>query len=182
MYTLDFWNLPGILALISGFFVVGQLILTLIHGGIDMDLDVDGDGFGDFDLGAILSPKGIAHFVFGASWYLVLIQPERPDRSWFWYDWFIAIGVGVLVAFLVVLLYWGLSKLACEKKKEQGEELVGKSVVIYLNRGDGTYDTSVESSGMTTEIQVRSISGKTDYRTGEQVELVKYENGIYFIN
>ena len=102
MYTLDFWNLPGILALISGFLVVGQLILTLFHGGIDTDLDVDGDGFGDFDLGAILSPKGILHFIFGASWYLVLIQPYRPDRNWFAYDWFIAIGVGVLVSFLVV--------------------------------------------------------------------------------
>lgn len=182
MYTLDFWNLPGILALISGFLVVGQLILTLFHGGIDTDLDVDGDGFGDFDLGAILSPKGILHFVFGASWYLVLIQPYRPDRNWFAYDWFIAIGVGVLVSFFVVLLYWSLSKLACEKKKEQGEELVGRSVSIYLNSGGGNYDATVVSSGMTTIIQVKSVSGKTDYRTGEWVELVKYENGIYFIN
>ena len=119
MYTLDFWNLPGILALISGFLVVGQLILTLFHGGIDTDLDVDGDGFGDFDLGAILSPKGILHFVFGASWYLVLIQPYRPDRNWFAYDWFIAIGVGVLVSFLVVLLYWALVSWPVRRRKNK---------------------------------------------------------------
>ena len=146
-----------------------------------MDLDVDGDGFGDFDLGTLVSPKGVLHFLFGASWYLVLIKPFRPS-SWLWYDWLISIGVGVVVMLLVALLYYAISKLACEKKKESGEELVGRPVSIYLNLGGGNYDATVVSSGMTTTIQVKSVSGKTDYRTGEQVELVKYENGIYFIN
>ena len=181
MYVLDFWNLPGWIALISGFLVVGQLILTLFFGSVDMNLDVDGDGFGDFDLGTLISPKGILHFLFGASWYLVLIKPIRPS-SWLWYDWLISIGVGVVVMLLVALLYYALSKLACEKVKESGKDLVGRAGVIYLNAGDGIYDLSIPISGNTTTIQVTSKSGKTDYRTGEQVELIEFSNGTYFIN
>lgn len=181
MYVFDFWNLPGWIALISAFLVVGQLIFTLIFGGINLDVDINGDGFGDFDLGTLISPKGIIHFLFGASWYLVLIKPLRLD-GWLWYDWLISIGVGIVTSLLVVLLYYWMSKLECDKKRETGEKLVGRAATIYFNSGNGNYDVSIVCSGMTTTIQVTSISKKLDYKVGESVELVKYENGIYFIN
>ena len=182
MYTLNlFTTLPGWIAVISGFLVIGQLILTLFFSGaVDIDTDVDGGG-GDFDFSTIISAKGFLHFLFGASWYLVLVQPYRPDQEWYGYDWIIAIGVGLVVAICVALLYFFMSKLACEKKKESGEELVGRAAKIYLHLKGDTYDGTVESSGMTTTIQVKSESGKIDYNVGEMVEIIKYENGIYYI-
>lgn len=180
MYELNlFTTLPGWLAVISGLLVIGQLILTLFFSG-DTDIDVDG-GDGGFDFNTIISAKGFLHFLFGASWYLVLVQPTRPEQTWYGYDWIIAIIVGLVVAVCVALLYFAMSKLACEKKKETGEELVGRAVTIYLHLVEDSYDASVVSSGMTTTIQVRSASGKTDYHVGEQVEIIKYENGIYYI-
>ena len=182
MYVLDFMNLPGWIALISSFLVIGQLALTLIFGGIDFDIDVDGDGFGDFDLGTLISPKGLMHFLFGASWYLVLIKPVRPDHLWLWYDWVISIGLGVIVALFIALLYYGLSKLACEKEKESGEDLIGRAGTVYLNTGKGNYSCSVEISGSRTNLSVVSKSGRDDYKTGEMVEIIEYTNGIYYIN
>ena len=161
------------------FLVVGQLILTFVFSG-DTDIDVDG-GDGGFDVSAVISPKGFMHFLFGASWYLVLIQPYRPNQEWYGYDWIIAICVGIVVAFCVAMLYYLLAKLACYKKKESGEELVGRSVTIYLHTSGSSYDGTVVISEMSTTIPVKSLSGFENYKVGEQVEIVKYENGIYYI-
>ena len=179
MYTLNFFTLPGWIALISLFLVLGQLVLTFLFSG-DTNLDIDG-GDGGFDVSTVMSPKGVLHFLFGASWYLVLIQPYRPHQDWYGYDWIIAICVGIVVAFFVALLYYLLSKLACEKKKESGEELVGRSVTIYLHTSGSSYDGTVVISEMKTTIPVKSLSGYENYEVGEQVEIVKYENGIYYI-
>lgn len=182
MYTLDFFTLPGWIALISGLLVIGQLILTLVTGGLDLDLDFDGDASADFDMSSVVSPKGLIHFLFGSSWYLVLIQPIRENREWLWNDWLIAIGVGLVVSIFVILLYYWLSKLACEKKRECGKELVNRVGHIYLNNGNGNYDLSIVISGMTSIIQVTSKSGNTTYKTGNPATIIEYKDGIYFIS
>ena len=181
MYSLDFMTFPGWIALISGFLVIGQLLLTLFVGDL-LDIDTDADGFGDFDMSTIASPKGLIHFLCGASWYLVLIQPFRDGRVWLWYDWFIAIGIGLVVAVLVIMLYYWMSKLACEKKKESGQDLINRVGHVYLNNGNGNYDVSINISGSTSIIQVTSKSGKKDLTTGSPVTIVEFQNGVYFIS
>lgn len=180
MYTLDFMNLPGWIALISAFLVIGQLILTFVFGGLDLDLDFDGDGFGDFDLGSVVSPKGLIHFLFGASWYLVLIKPVR-ESGWLWSDWVIAIIIGIVVAFVIVLLYYWMSKLTCEKKQESGQDLVGRIGYIYLNHKNGNYDISIDISGTTSILQVTSQTNQQHWANGTVVEITNYKDGIYFI-
>ena len=181
MYTLDFMTLPGWIALISGFLVVGQLILTLIFGGIDLDLDMDADGSADFDASSIVSPKGLIHFLFGASWYLVLIQPIRYERTWLWSDWILAICIGLVVSMLVVLIYYWMSKLACEKPKESGKDLVGRTGHIYLNNGNGNYDVNIVISGALTTIQATSINGNSALKVHDPVTILDYKDGIYYI-
>ena len=61
-----FW---GWLFLISAALVLVMLIMSIISG-TDLDIDLDGDGMADFDLGTIVSPKGVLHFIFGGSGYL----------------------------------------------------------------------------------------------------------------
>jgi hypothetical protein len=78
-------------------------------------------------------------------------------------------------------IYYLMSKLACEKQKENGTDLVGRCATIYLHTKGGSYDASVEYSGMTTTIPVVSLSGYDKYQVGEQIEIVKYEKGIYYI-
>ena len=183
MYLLNFSSLPGYIAIISLILVVIMLIFSLI-GFVDTDIDgIDGGDLsgGDFDISTIISPKGFLHFLLGSSWYLVLIQPTRPNGVWLYYDWIIAIIVGVVLALMMAGIYFFMNKLACEKKKESGEELVGRSVTIYLHTKGGSYDARVKYSGMTTTIPVVSLSGYDKYQVGEQIEIVKYEKGIYYI-
>ena len=66
MYSLDFMTLPGWIALISGFLVIGQLLLTLFVGDL-LDIDTDADGFGDFDMSTIALPKGLIPFSLAQS-------------------------------------------------------------------------------------------------------------------
>lgn len=182
MYLINLFSLPGYIAIISLFLVVVMLVLSLI-GFIDTDIDgIDGGDLsgGDFDISSIISPKGFLHFLLGSSWYLVLIQPIRPNREWLAYDWVIAVVVGVALALMMAGIYFLMSKLACEKKKETGEELVGRSVTIYLHTNKNSYDANVLYSGMTTTISVTSLS-RDDYKVGEKVVIVKYEKGIYYI-
>lgn len=64
MYSLDFITLPGLIALISGLFIIGQLIISFFFGELNVDVDSDTD----FDMSAIWSPKGLIHFLAGGSW------------------------------------------------------------------------------------------------------------------
>lgn len=173
-------TLPGWIALISAFLVVGQLIVSIVFGGLD--IDTDADGFGDFDMSTIASPKGILHFLCGASWYLVLVQPIRASREWLFYDWIIAIIVGLVAATMLALVYYGLSRLACEKEKEKGEDLVGRAGFVYLNNGNGNYDVSISVSGASEIIQVTSETKDTSLKEGDNVVIKSYSDGIYFID
>jgi membrane protein implicated in regulation of membrane protease activity len=148
-----------------------------IVNGTDLDIDLDGDGVGDFDLGTIVSPKGILHFIFGGSGYLTLVGPDK----WNFWGYLIAIGVGLLVAGVMFLVYWGMSKLADEKKQETGDDLVGRTGTIYLpTEIKGTYEITIERNGRPQQITVKSKSEK-EYVTGEIVSIVSFELGVYYI-
>ena len=178
MNALDFISLPGLIALISGLFIIGQLIISFFFGELDVDVDSDTD----FDMSAIWSPKGLIHFLAGGSWYLVLIQTTRENGDWLYYDWLIAIVVGLVTATLLALLYFGLSKLACEKKKEEGEELIGRTGRVYLNKGNGNYIISINISGSLSNIQVSSETKNNKLNFNDPVTITKYSDGIYFIS
>jgi hypothetical protein len=178
MYTLNFLTFPGFLAIISLSLVVFQLIGSIVLGGFDLDGDASG---ADFDFSSIVSPKGILHFLFGASWYLVLVQPLRSNMDWLWYDWVISIIIGLVASLIVIAIYYWLSKLACEKKEEVGEELVGRMCNVYLNNYNGNYDCTVISSETLKHIQVTSKSKNLDLTVGTPVKIISFENGIYFI-
>lgn len=78
-----------ILFIISSVLLVGQVILSLVHGDFDMATDLD---ISDF-----LSFKGILHFLFGFSLTLVI----APVISLFWYTLSVLIGL----CFIVLLAY-----------------------------------------------------------------------------
>lgn len=186
---MRFNSVYGIIALISGSVMVLQLVLTLIFGGLDIDtdtdadVDADGDADGDsgssgaFELTSLISPKGILHFLVGGSWYLVLAEYVRG--SLLARDWIIAIVVGFICSLLIGLLYWGMYKLQCEKVKESGNELIGRSGEVYLCV-DNNYEIYVPINGMKSRLVVLSKSGKK-YNTGDLCTIISYENGVYFI-
>ena len=177
MYQLDFSTLPGIVALVILGFILVQLFLSLIFG--EFDIDFDGDGFGDFDMSSIVSPKGMLHFLLGFSWYLVLVQPIR-ENCWLWYDWIIAPIIGFAIFVLMALFYYYISKMACEKHIESGNELIGRTGKIYLKYGQWNYDISIIISGTERNLSVVSKE-KIHYAIGATVEIIEYKEGTYFI-
>lgn len=186
---MNFHSVYGFIALItSGIFLI-QVILSLI-GGLDIDLDFDTDvdvdsdiGSGDslgFELSSLLSPKGALHFLLGSSWYLVLAEYMRGGFI-VWYDWLIAICVGLVSAILMGLIYWGMMKLETHIVPENGEVLVGRSGSVYLaNKENGIYIVTIVRNGAITELNVKSKTGK-EYNTGDIVNIVSFENDTYYI-
>jgi hypothetical protein len=186
---MNFISFYGILALITSFLFIGQMIIGLIGGigdGLDLDTDTDSetdvgsDDTAGFELSSLVSPKGALHFLLGGSWYLVLADYTRGGFLT-WYDYLIAIGVGFILALIMALVYWGMSKLADEKKKESGTELVGRGGSIYLANNDSSiHIISIVLNGATSDLTVKSKSGKK-YEVGDLVTILSYENGIYYI-
>ena len=173
---IDINNFWGWLFIITAAIVVIQLIMSIING-TDLDLDLDGDGVADFDLGTLVSPKGILHFLFGGSGYLTLVGPH----GWTVWGYLLAIVVGLVVAAVLFLVYYGMSKLADEKRQEEGNELVGRSGVVYLPLNFGTYEISVVRNGRNQTLTVISKSRREDYKTGTSVTIVSFEDGNYYI-
>lgn len=189
---MNFYSVYGFIALISGIFIVLQLVISLFFGGLDIDIDTDTDvdapdssdtnagSGGAFELMSLLSPKGILHFLFGGSWYLVLAEYSRGGIL-LTRDWFIAIGVGFLCSLVICLLYWGMSKLQCEKEQESGEILVGRSGEIYLHvSGVNKYEINVVINGMKRQLSVVSESDK-EYKVGEICVIKSYKDNVYYI-
>lgn len=173
---MDINNFWGWLFIISAAIVVIQLIMSIVNG-TDLDIDLNGDGVADFDLGTIVSPKGVLHFIFGGSGYLTLIGPAK----WNVWGYVVAVLMGVLVAGIMFLVYWGMSKLADEKKQEVGEELVGRAGTVYLHVSDNIYEITIVRNGRQENISVLSKSGK-EYKTGDVVKIIEASDSIYYID
>jgi len=173
---MDINNFWGWLFLITAAIVLIQLIMSIISG-TDLDIDLDGDGVGDFDLGTIVSPKGILHFIFGGSGYLTL----AGEKMWNVKGYLIAILVGVLVAGIMFLVYWGMSKLSDEKKQEKEEELVGRSGTVYLPISGDKYEITVTRNGRQQSIVAVSKSGKI-YNTGDIVKIIEADETVIYID
>ena len=165
----------GIIACVSLLLILIKLLLT-VFGGIG-DFDLDGDGDLDFDSSIFLSPKGILSFLAGSSWYLVLVDKDVLSLG----DYIIAIIIGVVVVAFIALLYWGLYKLAKENVEEAGEDLVGRSVEIYLKTGENQYDAFVTKNGARVSITVQTKE-PSDLVPGNIKQIQSYENGVYYID
>lgn len=164
----------GIIAVTSLAIILVQLLLT-VFGGLG-DFDTDGDGDMDFDSSIFLSPKGILHFLAGSAWYLVLIDKDVL----LWYDYIIAILVGIAAAAFIALIYWGMSKLTKETVEEKGDDLVNRPVEVYLKTGENQYDAFVIKNGAKVVISVKT-KDQSDLKPGTTSVITSYEGGVYYI-
>lgn len=173
---IEFNSIYGWIALITAGIIILQFIISFVFGEFDIDLDADGDM--DFDMSTIVSPKGIIHFLCGASWYLLLCGEETH-----WYDYIIALGIGVVLVVLIALVYWAMGKLANYIKPETGDLLVGRAGNIYLTINKETYTYIIKTTINSSQRELTVVSkSKRTYATGEQVVIVDYQNGIYYID
>lgn len=166
----------GIALFCTGVFIV-QFILSFIIGELDFDSDVDldADGVADFNISDLLSFKGLINFGIGFSWSMYFSQEMNQFLAAC-----IAIVVGLVFVIILYLVYILAYKLKNEIKPEKGEDLLGRSVEIYLPLERNQYSVHIIINGRLSTIIVSSESSKK-YITGDKAEIIKFENGIYYI-
>ena len=155
-----------------------QFIVSVMGGSdLDMDIDFDGDGMMDLTWGDIFSFKGLIHFLMGFAGWLSLTAYNSGTIQW--YDYLIALGIGI--GFVVLLIYVGkgLMKLQHEPSSASGWDLVGHDAYISVvpNEPDTYY---VNVPDYSQEIKVVSRSG-AKYKLADEVVILSYEDGKYFI-
>lgn len=168
----------GLAIFCTGWFLV-QFLLSTIWGDleIDSDIDTDVDTDTDFDLGSIISFKGIIHFGIGYSWWMYL-HAANPT----WNTHAAAFLIGALIMVVLYLTYWGAYKLRKEIIPEKGEELVGRYGEIYLKLKNDEYIIVIIINGASRQLQVSSSTPGKLYPTGYKIKITSYIDGKYYIN
>lgn len=167
----------GIALFCTGVFIV-QFILSIFFGDLDFDadFDVDFDGEPDFSLSDILSFKSLIHFGLGFGWSMWFSQDKNQ---------FLAACISIVVGIVFVIVLFGLYKLANKLEHkvipEKGKDLVGRNAEIYLKlEGKDIYTAYTIINSSRRQIKVQSESG-TKYRPGDEIKIIKFEDGIYYI-
>ena len=158
-------------------FLIQFLISAFGGSDLDTDIDFDGDGTMDLTWGDIFSFKGLIHFLMGFAGWLSLTSYNSGTIHW--YDYLIALGLGVGFVFLLVYVGKGLMKLQHEPTGVKGWDFVGHNAYISVipNEPD-TYYVNVPDYG--EEIKVVSRSG-AKYKLADEVVIISYEDGKYSI-
>lgn len=159
-----------------GIFIV-QFVLSWFGG--DTDLDVDLDGEIDMNVGDIVSFKGFIHFLMGGCGWLSIRCFKHGNVEW--YDYLIALALGVIFVVILYYLYKPCLKLQHSCIPEKGERLVGKAATIYLP-GDSYYLLTLEINGISEEISAYPESSNMAYKQGTDVIITRYEGGKYYFN
>ena len=167
----------GIALFCTALFVV-QFVLSMIFGDMmDADIDFDGDGSVDLDLSGIFSFKGLLHFGIGFSWSMWFARGQENQ----FLAALISIGIGILTSILLAIAYWLTLKLKKEITPERGQDLVGREAEIYYSDDKSKeWIVFLEINGSLRKIPTTSDSGKT-YSSGQKTEIIKYEEGKYWI-
>ena len=167
------------LAIIAYSIFLIQFILTLF-GAVDLDMDIDLDCDGDADLswGDVISFKGLIHFLMGSMGWLSI--KSLTSGAIMWYDYLIALFVGILFFLILYWLYKLMMKLENKPKVLSGKDLIGKEATIYLINGAGPQFnnyTILVNNGIGT-IEVSALS-KEEHSINDSVIITDYQNGYY---
>ena len=165
----------GLTAVIYSIFII-RFILSWVGGDFDIDIDTDAD----LDLGDLVSFKGATHFLMGLSGWLSI--KLFVVQQLFWYDYVVAVGMGLIFVTILFYLYKFMLKLECKPILLTGRQLIGKSAKIYLYCGiEGEfrkYLITVNNGLGTVEIPSKT---KNVYGVGDMVTITDYQNSYYII-
>lgn len=157
-----------------GIFII-QFILSWFGGDADLDIDLDGEF--DMDVSDLVSFKGLIHFLMGASGWLSI---KNLTSSVEWYDFLIALAIGILFVIILYYLYKLILHLQHQVIPEEGEALIGKTCTVYIRMGMYQYILTTEINGTSEEIRAYPEVPDLSYEPGDQVSITKYEEGKYF--
>lgn len=163
-----------IAAIAYGIFII-QFILSWFGG--DTDLDVDLDGELDMNVSDIVSFKGLIHFLMGSFGWLSI---KNMTSTVEWYDFLIALVIGILFVVILYYLYKLCLKLQHQVIPEEGNALIGRTGII--NIPGKQYTILIEINGMLQQIPAYPENTEYVYYTGSQVTISSFRQGKYYFN
>lgn len=127
------------------YYIIGGVaygILQFIISWVAGELDVDFDGDADFDIGDVVSFKGLIHFLMGWTSIKQLLGYEIT-----WVDWLIGFFIGLVFVFMLYHLYKFCMKLQNFPTDEPLVYLAGRPARIYVRLDDKRYLAFINISG-----------------------------------
>ena len=156
--------------------VYSIFIIRFILSWVGADFDVEAD----VDIGDVVSFKGLTHFLMGFSGWLSV--KSYTTHNVMWYDYIIALILGVIFVILLYFVYKLLISLETKPQILSGKQLIGKTGKIYviLEPEDSIkkYIITVGNGLGTQEYQAKS---NNSYKLGDEVVISDYVNAYYII-
>ena len=156
--------------------VYSIFIIRFILSWVGADFDVDAD----IDIGDVVSFKGLTHFLMGFSGWLSV--KSYITHNVMWYDYLIALILGIIFVILLYFVYKLLISLETKPQILFGKQLIGKTGKIYIilepENSIKKYIITVGNGLGTQEYPAKS---NNSYKLGDEVVISDYVNAYYII-
>ena len=156
--------------------VYSIFIIRFILSWIGADFDIDAD----IDIGDVVSFKGLTHFLMGFSGWLSV--KSYITHNVMWYDYLIALILGVIFVILLYFVYKFLISLETKPQILFGKQLIGKTGKIYIIlEPEDSIKKYIITVGNGLGTQEYPAKSNNSYKLGDEVVISDYVNAYYII-
>ena len=156
--------------------VYSIFIIRFILSWIGADFDIDAD----VDISDVVSFKGLTHFLMGFSGWLSV--KSYITHNVMWYDYIIALILGVIFVILLYFVYKLLISLETKPQILSGKQLIGKTGKIYvILEPEDSIKKYIITVGNGLGTQEYPAKSNNSYKLGDEVVISDYVNAYYII-
>ena len=156
--------------------VYSIFIIRFILSWVGADFDIDAD----VDIGDVVSFKGLTHFLMGFSGWLSV--KSYITHNVMWYDYLIALILGVIFVILLYFVYKFLISLETKPQILSGKQLIGKTGKIYvILEPEDSIKKYIITVGNGLGTQEYPAKSNNSYKLGDEVVISDYVNAYYII-
>ena len=156
--------------------VYSIFIIRFILSWIGADFDIDAD----VDISDVVSFKGLTHFLMGFSGWLSV--KSYITHNIMWYDYLIALILGIIFVILLYFVYKLLISLETKPQILFGKQLIGKTGKIYvILEPEDSIKKYIITVGNGLGTQEYPAKSNNSYKLGDEVVISDYVNAYYII-
>lgn len=156
--------------------VYSIFIIRFILSWVGADFDIDAD----VDISDVVSFKGLTHFLMGFSGWLSV--KSYTTHNVMWYDYLIALILGVIFVILLYFVYKLLISLETKPQVLFGKQLIGKTGKIYIIlEPEDSIKKYIITVGNGLGTQEYPAKSNNSYKLGDEVVISDYVNAYYII-
>ena len=156
--------------------VYSIFIIRFILSWIGADFDIDAD----VDISDVVSFKGFTHFLMG--FFGWLSTKSFTTHNIMWYDYIIALILGIIFVILLYFVYKFLISLETKPQILFGKQLIGKTGKIYvILESEDSIKKYIITVGNGLGTQEYPAKSNNSYKLGDEVVISDYVNAYYII-